>query len=105
MSGVPTQPETALILGEIAAERMRQEVKWAESGPPHYGRWGAHDDQHGPRDWSSFIVEHLGRAVRAAEHGDLVGHRDDSYRQRMVSVAALAVAAIEALDRNREASA
>lgn len=71
------------IWADIRRERRRQDSKWG--GPDH-------DDRHSPGDWIRFIVKHLGRC--AADTIDGL-----SFRQHMVRIAALAVAAIEACDR------
>ena len=71
------------IYGEIEKEREHQDHKWG--GPDH-------DDKHGDYDWIAFIVKHLGRAVQSMGF-----HRN--YRDCMLRVAALAVAAVEAHDR------
>lgn len=63
---------------EIVAERHRQDVRWG--GPDH-------DDEHYPSDWVSYIKEHADKALNG------------NYRQRLIEVAALAVAAVESYDR------
>jgi hypothetical protein len=68
-------------------ERAYQDNKWG--GPEH-------DNQHHPHDWCAYIVEHLGKALSASRQGAAA-----SYRARLVAVAALAVAALEAHDRNQ----
>jgi hypothetical protein len=67
------------VFDDIRAERARQDEKWG--GPEH-------DDEHGPRSWRRFIRSHLAKSERRGE-----------YRQRILEVAALAVAAIESYDR------
>ena len=78
---------TARVLSDVEEERDRQNQRWGGN---------AHDDLHGPRDWAAFIIEHLGKALDAAEGGEA-----DRYRRRMVEVAALAAAAVEVVDRAR----
>lgn len=73
-------PEPASVLAEINRERVKQDAKWG--GPQH-------DDTHVPEDWLSFI------SVRIAESRT----HPHKYRQNMVEIAALAVAAIESDDR------
>lgn len=79
------------ILEEIREEREHQDKKWG--GPNH-------DDHHGPYSWASFIITYLGQAV-----SDTVNEVGDSeralrsFRYNMVKVAALAVAAVEVVDR------
>lgn len=69
-----------LIFGDINAERVEQDRKWG--GP-------AHDDEHTHAEWIDYIHEHAAKA-RASP---------SMYRNQLVRVAALAVAAIEAHDR------
>lgn len=77
------------VYDEIREERARQDEKWG--GPEH-------DDAHGQNDWVCFIDDKLCEA----DHTD----DDADYRRRLIQIAALAVAAIESLDRHtaREAS-
>ncbi|KKN26490.1 hypothetical protein LCGC14_0874060 [marine sediment metagenome] len=78
------------ILAEIEAERIYQDEKWG--GPEH-------DDQHEPNDWIAFITCWNGKAFNCCEK-----HPIDSrtFRFNMVKVAALAVAAMESVDRKEE---
>lgn len=79
------------ILTEIIQERDHQDKKWG--GP-------SHDDKHGPYAWVSFITTYLGQSV-----SDMVNDRGSYevnlriFRYHMLKVAALAVAAIEMVDR------
>jgi hypothetical protein len=78
----------ASVLGEVMAERRAQDSEWG--GP-------AHDDAHSEDKWVALLVRHLGLAVNdGGEAADLA-----RYRRQMVRVAALAVAAVEALDRRK----
>lgn len=70
---------------ELLAERRRQDDKWG--GPNH-------DDQWTPFDWHEMIADYNAWARRMAAMGNLV-----KARRRYIQVAALAVAAVEALDR------
>ena len=80
------------IYAQVQAERERQDAKWG--GPDH-------DANHTAGDWISFIAEHADKALRA-EMGPIDGDADlDEYRRRLIEVAALAVAAVEALDKQR----
>lgn len=79
---------TALVLAEVAGERDRQDRKWG--GPTH-------DDTHSPGDWCRYLHEHLARAEQAVA-GEPVREFDD-FRQQMLRVAGLAVAALESWDR------
>ncbi len=77
----------SLIYAEIERERNRQDEKWG--GPKH-------DDTKGVRDWVSYIVVYLGKAV----DNDSKWGRDLSIsRIGLVKVAALCVAALESFDR------
>lgn len=84
--GVQTVDGGALwgVYADILTERMAQDRKWG--GPKH-------DDAHEVSEWVVFIQEKLDRAEEADD--------DAGYRRRMVQVAALAVAAVESLDRQR----
>ncbi len=82
-----TTPERMALYMEIERERVYQDQKWG--GPEH-------DDAHGVRDWVSFIVAYLGKAVgRKARWGEKLSFS----RIALVKVAALCVAALEAFDR------
>lgn len=67
-------------LSDVLKERHRQDAKWG--GPEH-------DDEHTPDEWERFIMKRI----------PLESANDPTFRQRMVEVAALAVAAIESHDR------
>ncbi len=82
-----TTPERMALYMEIEDERLHQDKKWG--GPTH-------DDTKGVRDWISYIVVYLGKAVsRESRWG-----QDLSFsRIALVKVAALCVAALESFDR------
>ena len=82
MPTIAHQRHLDVVLGKIAAERGRQDQKWG--GPDH-------DDEHRWFDWLNFIREHTEKARTVTD--------PMRYRQRLVEVAALAAAAIQALDR------
>lgn len=71
------------IYDEIKAERVRQIMLWGGA---------AHDDEHDSSDWGLFID-------RRATELQLQSHSPKRERELYVHIAALAVAAIEALDR------
>ncbi len=73
------------IIQDILEERTRQDKKWG--GPEH-------DDQHNIIDWSN-IIKIWNRKVR----NDDVSLEEA--RRRFIQVAALAVAAVEVLDRRK----
>ena len=73
------------VYDEIRMERNRQDEQWG-------GR--AHDDKHLSDDWLSYIECQLDRV----EFYD--GEEPDAnYRQRLIKIAAIAIAAVESLDR------
>ncbi len=79
------------ILEEIREERKHQDKKWG--GP-------AHDDQHDAYAWAAFITSYLGQAI--SDFVNETGRFESKlrkFRYNMVKVAALAVAAIEVVDR------
>lgn len=75
----------ARILEEVADERQRQDEKWggAES-----------DDKNNPLDWHEVIADYNGWARRMLCMGSVA-----KARRRLIQIAALAVAQVEALDR------
>jgi hypothetical protein len=72
------------VLAEVATERGAQDAQWG--GPEH-------DDGHDWHEWADLIHN---RASRADEAGTA-----SECRLEMVRVAALAVAAVQSLDRER----
>jgi len=74
------------VLLEIVDERIRQDHEWG--GPDH-------DDEHDAFDWSSFIRKQLARVSTEAT----IEKGAHTFRARMIKVAALAVAGIQARDR------
>ena len=74
---------TVGVLGEVAAERGRQDARW---GPQN----------HHPLYWLGILAEEVGEFAKdTIERGRL-----ESARGELIQVAAVAVAAIESLDRN-----
>lgn len=82
------------VYAEIDLERLRQDHQWG--GP-------SHDDRHDPRAWTDFIVIQVGKAlVENWRHlTDRVLIRR-LVRGRLIKIAALSVAGIEAIDRQAE---
>lgn len=70
---------------EIKAERDHQNQKWGT----------AFDDKNTPYNWAAFIAQYATRNLI----GDPTAVSTEKFRADMVKVAALAVAAIEAIDR------
>jgi NTP pyrophosphatase (non-canonical NTP hydrolase) len=75
---------TAGICLEIAKERIKQDIKWGQQ-------------DHLTGRWFEILGEETGEACRAVLEQD-----PDKYRKEMIQVAAVAIAAIETLDRLRE---
>lgn len=78
------------VLTAIAGERCRQDIQWGGF---------SHDDSHNAEDWERLIVRHAYQLTVA--HPGLHSARPPSphYRQRLIKIAALAVAAAQAWDR------
>lgn len=70
------------VLTQVANERDRQDERWGGPG---------HDDTHDGQDWVHLVEVRCVKALQAKS-----GH---AYRERMVQVAALAVAAVQSFDR------
>jgi hypothetical protein len=82
------------ILEEIRQERAHQDKKWG--GP-------SHDDVHSPYDWSAFILTYLGQSISDfVKESGRVEPKLRAFRYNMIKVAALAIAAVEAVDRKLE---
>lgn len=73
------------VLNDVARERQRQDSKWGGA---------TNDDQWTPLDWHEMIADYNGWARRMACMGS-----PDKARNRYIQLAALAVAAVEAIDR------
>jgi hypothetical protein len=69
------------VLAEVQEERRNQDAKWGEQN-------------HTPDHWCVIEMEELGKVARATYEGDAV-----KARAEWVQVAAVAVAAIESMDR------
>lgn len=84
---IHTMGDRGLIYREVDGERDRQDAQWGGA---------EHDDEHQGSDFVRFVREHTDRARTAINTGAL-----DEFRKQLVEVAALAVAAVESLDRKR----
>ena len=80
--------ETESILTEVQEERKRQDEKWGEQDHP-------------PCDWLMILGEEVGEANEAALEHKFGDWPIDRYRKELIQVAAVAVAAVECLDRQR----
>ncbi len=85
-----------LVLQEVLQERLRQHAKWGQQN-------------HAPEIWLMILGEEVGEATKAAleawandpvlyprSRDQWLGH----YRRELIQVAAVAIAAVESLDRN-----
>lgn len=74
------------LYADIRTERVRQDIKWGGA---------QHDDQWTAFDWHEMIADYNAWARRMAAMGSF-----EKARRRYIQIAALAVAAVEALDRH-----
>jgi len=88
-----SKPDMKKVLEEVAMERRSQDEHWGEQN-------------HNPVEWLAILGEEVGKASQGANkaHHILGPYGSDYnqrlYRQKMINVAAVAVSAIESLDRN-----
>ena len=75
------------VFEEIQVERDHQDDVWGGD---------EHDDKHSARDWVSYMIVYLGRSM-GSETG--WGRNRSAVRRCFIKVAALCVAACEAIDR------
>jgi len=84
------------IYEEISDERAEQDKQWGVQ-------------RHSPVPWVSILVEEIGKAAQAAnklqtlfgrgpEYGEEIERREKAYRRRLITAAAVAIAAIESFD-------
>jgi len=83
--------KTQLVLREVSQERDRQNAKWG--GPEH-------DDQHPTEEFVQLIKDYAGWARAMSGMNS-----PDKARARLIQVAALAVAAVESIDRKNRGGA
>lgn len=77
------------VLIEVCGERVRQDKKWG--GPDH-------DDNHATLDFLGFIMSR----VETASDRELTNNHDKLIdRKELIEIAALAVAAVESIDRKK----
>lgn len=76
--------------GEILKERARQDEKWGEQN-------------HSPIEWCVILGEEVGEVNKAAleKHFSYEGATLESYREELIQTAAVALAALESLERNK----
>lgn len=98
MSYQNTATTTFGVCCEIEEERTRQDAKWGQQN-------------HSPIEWIAILTEEVGEASKEAVEmhfaKDFPTHypddveRAERYRAELIQVAAVAVAMIESLDRNK----
>jgi hypothetical protein len=76
-----------IVVRDVVERREYQDEKWGSA---------AHDDKHSIRDWVTYLVAYLGRIVSRENKW---GADSPLARKLFIDVAALAVAAVEAMDR------
>jgi len=69
------------VIAQIIQERRMQDRQWGGA---------THDDEHSHDDWLKYILYQIDRS-----------RFDEDRRARLIKVAALAVAAVEAIDRSK----
>jgi len=75
-------------VSDIQRERERQDAKWGEQN-------------HDPFLWTAILGEEFGEACQAALQPRFGGKTLDDYRKELIEVAAVAVQAVECLDRGK----
>lgn len=80
---------TKAVLDEVLAERSKQDTKWGMQN-------------HGVMGWILIEAEEFGEAAKEANEVHFRGKDPAAYRAELIQVAAVAVAAIEALDRGHK---
>jgi hypothetical protein len=83
--------EKSIALSNILYERKRQDEKWGEQN-------------HQPMEWLMILGEEVGEANKAALEANFGGKEIIKYRDELVHVAAVALAAIESFDRKEHKS-
>lgn len=80
--------EASDVLAEVAKERAYQTQKWGNT----------FDDGNSQQDWAAFIMHYTAVGI-TSRLGAAAGR---PFRQAMIKVAALAIAAVEAEDRRNQ---
>ena len=76
------------VMVDIIRERGRQDAKWGEQN-------------HDPFLYLSVLMEEVGEFAQAALHTRYGGDKADGLRNEAIQVAAVAMAMVECLDRNK----
>lgn len=75
------------VIDDVLAERLRQDEKWGEQ-------------DNTPFEWLAVLAEEVGEVAQETLRNHFGGIALDAYRAEMIQVAAVAVAAVENLDRS-----
>ena len=97
MKGTKMKNPTTAVLAEICSERFKQDEKWGVQS-------------HLPDKWMVILLEEVGEACKESLEAyskviaEVYDKRKslDRWRQEMIQVAAVAVAAVECYDRNKD---
>lgn len=77
------------IMIEVLNERANQDKKWGEQN-------------HSPLEWLPILAEEFGEVSRAVCECYFGNYEFDNYREELIQIAAVAIAMVESLDRNRK---
>lgn len=80
------ESNVASILDEVLDERINQDMRWGQQN-------------HGVALWMLILGEEVGEAMKEANEVHFRGKSPAEYRAELIQVAAVAAAAVEALDR------
>ena len=84
----PTEELMARVVLDAIRERRRQESKWGEQN-------------HIPSYWYSILGEEFGEVGKEVNNYVFDNSDTDKYREELIQVAAVALAAVECLDRGK----
>lgn len=92
----PNSENTTFALSEVLDERQRQNEKWGEQN-------------HSPLEWIAILTEEVGEVAKEAHEfhfgvrgtTEMIEEKLKMYRKEMAQVAAVAIQAIECLDRQK----
>jgi NTP pyrophosphatase (non-canonical NTP hydrolase) len=87
MQSIP-EVELSDVLQEVMVERARQDEKWREQN-------------HEPAVYLAILAEEVGEVAQEVLRAKFGGKSLDSYRAELIQVAAVAVAMVECLDRDK----
>ena len=78
-------------LDAILKEREYQRDQWSTE----------HDKEHGPADWLNILVVYIGKLAYETPLYKMKGYARESFKKRLVQIAAISMAAWEALSEPR----